>query len=182
MSDKQHVSFVPRLRLRYCRQVSFNARHTCSNVTSGFFPPKPHCVQRDKCQGHQAQRQMSFQRYVTSAFEMCQPDFALRDPEHVLHVPTRECHLQQPSQARSPSRSGDEVFDLTGFAISSTDQQVSRPPLLSPTHRHGLGLPHGRRAGLLLDPKTAWPSNSLAGPRKHGLGANLPQASSLLQC
>src|SRR6516225_1955455 len=92
----------------YCRRVVprnassqsahswFNASHTCSIVTSGFFPPQPLRLASDKGQRQQAQRQVPHQGCIVAALEVTKTDLALADPDGVLDVPAAEGHPQQP--------------------------------------------------------------------------------------
>src|SRR4051794_32569799 len=88
---------VPRSASSQATHCWFNAWHTCSTVTSGFFPPQPLGLAGSEGQGHQTQRQVPHQPHVVAPLEIPEADLALADAEAVLHVPSAEPHAQQPT-------------------------------------------------------------------------------------
>lgn len=72
---------MPRRLRNRTAQRWFNARHTCSAVTSGFFPPQPLRMEGDKSQDDQRQRQMADQSDIVPAFEVHQPGFLFPQAE-----------------------------------------------------------------------------------------------------
>ncbi len=50
---------VPRRFASHTAHRWFNARHTCSSVTSGFFPPQPIRLAGHEAQHHQTQHQVT---------------------------------------------------------------------------------------------------------------------------
>jgi hypothetical protein len=69
-------------------QRCFSARHTCSSVISGFFPPQPFRVVGDEGQRQQTQQQVPHQCCITPAFKVREPDFRLAHPKRMLDGPT----------------------------------------------------------------------------------------------
>ena len=59
---------VPRSASNHETHCWFNAWQTCSNVTSGFFPPEPGRLAGGKRQGYQAQHQVPHQAHITRRF------------------------------------------------------------------------------------------------------------------
>src|SRR2546421_8568684 len=88
-------SDVPRWFLSHTAQRWFSARHTCSSVISGFFPPQPIRPLGHEAQDQQTQEQMPDQPHVVPPLEMPKADFRLADAEAVFHVPAAEGHAQQ---------------------------------------------------------------------------------------
>src|SRR6266480_201680 len=90
-----------------CRSASshraltqFSPRHTCSVVTSGFFPPQVRRTTRRERQRQLAQSQVSHQTQVTAALEMAEAQLGLAEAQTVLHVPALEAHPQPHAQRR----------------------------------------------------------------------------------
>src|SRR6266851_7107705 len=88
-------SDVPRRFASQTPQRWFSARHTCSRVISGFFPPQPIRVFGYEPQHQQTQDQMPPQRHVVAPLEMPETDLRLADAEGMLHVPAAEGDPQQ---------------------------------------------------------------------------------------
>src|SRR5437762_10928854 len=84
------TSGTPRRRRNAAPHRWFNARHTCSAVTRGFFPPQPLRVGGDESQDHQGQRQVSQQPGVVPPLVVHQSGLLFAEPERVLHHPTAD--------------------------------------------------------------------------------------------
>src|SRR5262249_14136490 len=93
---------VPRCRPSQSRHNSRNARHTCSAVSSAFFPPQPLRVTRHEPQRRQAQAQVPQQRRVVAPLEVREPQLRLAHPQAVLHASPRF----RPAGALSPAGAG----------------------------------------------------------------------------
>ena len=94
-------SDVPRWFASQTPQRWFKARHTCSSVISGFFPPQPIRLLGHKPQHQQTENQVPHQGHVVPPFEMPEADLRLADPKGMLHVPAAESDPQQFRQAGS---------------------------------------------------------------------------------
>src|SRR4051812_37151982 len=111
MTNDLYASLVvPRNASSQSTHCWFSASHTCSIVTSGFFPPQPLRLAGDKGQRHQTQRQVTQQRHIVPALEVTKTEFAFTHSEIVLHIPAAKGHLQQPSQRRPRRCIGHEVL------------------------------------------------------------------------
>src|SRR6188474_2789372 len=106
------IADVPRWFASQTPQRWFRARHTCSKVISGFFPPQPFGLLGDEAQDQQTQNQMSQQGHVAPPLEMPPADFRFADAEAVLHMPAAKGHPQELFQRRIRRGVGDEIFDL----------------------------------------------------------------------
>ena len=135
-----------------------------------IFPPQLPRVQTDESQGYQAQRPMTFQRYIAASLEVGQADFALGHAEHMFHIPAHERGPQHATQADASWRIGEEYF-FSCLPIPAKIQSVSRPAVGPHRHIHDLRLPHRRRAGLLLEAERLRRSFLHARLSKHSLGA-----------
>src|SRR3954454_17452905 len=91
---------VPRSASSHAAHTTSSPRHTCSAVTSGFFPPQPARLAGHEGQRYTTQHQVTHQGHIILALEMAEADLPLAQPETVLHVPTCEGHTQQPPQRR----------------------------------------------------------------------------------
>src|SRR6266481_4068724 len=91
---------VPRNASSQSTHCWFNAWHTCSSVTSAFFPPQPGCLTGGKGQRHQTQDHVPHQRHVMPPLEVAEADLPLAGAEAVLHVPATEPHTQHSPQRR----------------------------------------------------------------------------------
>lgn len=80
-------SDVPRWFLSHTAQRWFSARHTCSSVISGFFPPQPIRPLGDEAKHQQTQEQMPDQPYVVPSLEVPETDLGLADAEGVFDGP-----------------------------------------------------------------------------------------------
>src|SRR5271169_6252443 len=109
-------SGTPRRRRNSTAHRWLSARHTCSSVTCGFFPPQPFRVCRHEPQDHQGQGQMSNQPQVVSAFIVHQSRFLFGETESVLDRPTAKGDCQHLSQGCSRGV-GDKVFHLGGRLV-----------------------------------------------------------------
>src|SRR6185369_12241047 len=89
------TSVVPRRFVCQMWHRWFRARHTCSIVISGFFPPEPIRLFGDKTHDHQAQDHMPHQRHITASLEVAEADFALGQPKRVFDVPTAKGDAQK---------------------------------------------------------------------------------------
>jgi hypothetical protein len=103
-------SDVPRWFASQTPQRWFKARHTCSRVMSGFFPPEPIGLLGHEAHHQQAQDQVPHQGPVVAALEVAKADLRLADPEGVLHVPPPERHPEHllarfPRPGHSPQTS-----------------------------------------------------------------------------
>ena len=76
-SDVWTNSDVPRRFASHTAHRWFNARHTCSSVTSGFFPPQPIRLAGHEAQHHQAQHQVTHHPRVVAALEVVEADLLL---------------------------------------------------------------------------------------------------------
>ena len=92
------ISELPRRRRNTAAHRWFSARHTCSAVTRGFFPPQPLRVRRHEPQHHQGQDQVPHQPRVVPPLVVQQPRLLLAQPERVLHHPAAERGGQEVSQ------------------------------------------------------------------------------------
>src|SRR3954471_1627605 len=92
------TSGTPRRRRNTAAHRWFSARHTCSAVTSGFFPPQPLRVGGDEPQDDQGERQVSGQPGVVPPLVVHEPGLLLPEPEGVLHRPPAEGHGQHPGE------------------------------------------------------------------------------------
>src|SRR3954470_3325796 len=84
------IAGTPRRRRNTAPHRWFNARHTCSAVTWGFFPPQPLRAGGDESQNHQRRRHVPQQPRVVTPLVVHQPGFRLAEPERMLHHPTAE--------------------------------------------------------------------------------------------
>src|SRR5712691_3778806 len=91
-------SAVPRNAASHTVQRWFSARHTCSKVTSGFFPPEPLGLAGHEGHGYQAQHHVTHQPHVVAPFVMPKADLAFAHADAVLHVPAPKGHTQQAPQ------------------------------------------------------------------------------------
>ena len=66
----------------------FNARHTCSRVISGFFPPESLRVQSHERHHQHAQQQVPHQPAVVPPLVVPKADLALGYPDAVLDLST----------------------------------------------------------------------------------------------
>src|ERR1700722_14166797 len=89
---------VPRKASSHAEHCWFSARHTCSIVTSGFFPPQPVCLTSHECQCHTAQHHVPHQRHIVPALKVSETELTFAHPETVFHVPATEADTQQTSQ------------------------------------------------------------------------------------
>src|SRR5713226_1823699 len=96
LSDVCCKRLVPRRPSSQATHCWFNAWHTCSSVTSGFFPPQSLRLAGCERQRYQAQRQVTHQRHVVAPLEIAEADLALAGADAMLHVPASEGHAQQP--------------------------------------------------------------------------------------
>src|SRR5260370_1669610 len=95
---------VPRWRSSHAKQLVFRARHTCSRVTSGFFPPQALRLVSYESHRHQAQDQVSLQTDVMAALIVAKADLAFANPKRMLDIPTPQRHtpeVHQPQPRRS---------------------------------------------------------------------------------
>src|SRR5215218_1620361 len=86
------TSGTPRRRRNTAAHRWFNARHTCSAVTSGFFPPQPLRVRRHEPQYHRRQDQVPQEPGVVPTLVVHQPGLLLAQAERVLHRRPAEGH------------------------------------------------------------------------------------------
>src|SRR4051812_5957158 len=105
------TSGTPRRRRNTAAHRWFSARHTCSAVTWGFFPPQSLRVGGDESQNHQSQRQVPQQPGVVTPLVVHQPGFLFAESERMLHGPTAEGDGQHPTQRRMGGV-GQEVLHL----------------------------------------------------------------------
>src|SRR5271165_6599221 len=142
MSTDLYVSrLVPRSASSQSTHCWFNASHTCSIVTSGFFPPQPLRLAGYKGQRYQAQRQVTHQRHIVPPLEVTKTDLTLAHAEVVLHVPAAESHTQQAQQRHPRRRVGHEVLLLPCPHVSRPDQPVRPLPPELQAHARRLGVP-----------------------------------------
>lgn len=127
------ASGTPRRRRSIAPHRRFSARHTCSAVTAGFFPPQPLGVHRHEPEHHQGQEQVPEQPGVVPALVVHQPGLLFPEPEGVLDRGPAERHRQHPGD-RLLGGVGQEVLDLGRRLVDGRQQGV--PPS---------GGPHGRR-------------------------------------
>src|SRR5215213_5198379 len=92
------TSATPLRRRNTAAHRWFNARHTCSAVTSGFFPPQPLRVGGDEAEDDQGQGQVSHQPGVVPPLVIHQPGLLLPEAEGIFHRPAPERHGQYPGQ------------------------------------------------------------------------------------
>src|ERR1700694_4112493 len=111
------TSVVPRRFSCQVRQRWFSARHTCSIVISGFFPPEPIRVFGNKSHHHQAQDHVPHQRHITASLEVTKADLSLGHAKRVFHVPARERHTQQLLHRRVGGRIRDEILHFSRCQI-----------------------------------------------------------------
>src|SRR5262245_28575700 len=95
-ADVYSTAVVARSAASHPAHTRLRARHTCSAVTSGFFPPKPLRLAGHERQRHAAQRQVTHQRHVTPPLEVPESQLRLAQPYAVLHVPTAEHRTHDP--------------------------------------------------------------------------------------
>src|SRR6202162_1389585 len=134
---------VPRRRSCHSSLSRFNALHTCSIVTSGFFPPQPPRVAGYEGQHQQAQRLLPHERRVVPPLIVREAQLALAHAEGVLHIPAAEGHAHQRLELGAGGRVGQEILLLPGRHIPGPDQPIRpRTPFLV------LHLPDARRLHL----------------------------------
>src|SRR5215210_5429223 len=92
------TSGTPRRRRNTAAHLWFNAWHTCSAVTSGFFPPQPLRVGGDESEDNQSQRQMPQQPRIVPTLVVHQARLLLPQPEGVFHRPPAKGHGQHPRE------------------------------------------------------------------------------------
>ena len=88
-------SEVPRRLASHTPQRWFNARHTCSSVTSGFFPPQPLGLRRDKGQRQLAQRQVPQQRLIVLSLKVPKAQLTLAPAEPETGARNRIAHTRR---------------------------------------------------------------------------------------
>src|SRR2546423_5706636 len=136
-------SLLPRNRRSQRRLTTRSARHTCSRVSSGFFPPEPLRLLGDEPHRYQAQAQVPPQGRVVPPFEVREAQLRLGHPKTVFHVPAPEADTDQRLQGRILRGVGQEELLLAGLVVAGPDQPVAaRRPALRAVQ------PHPRR----LDP------------------------------
>jgi len=136
---------VPRSRSSHVAHTAFRPRHTCSAVTSGFFPPQPARLPGHERQRYTAQHQVPQQRRVVPPLEVAEAELALAQADAVLHIPAPESHAQQAPQRRLLAGIGHEVFLFARVLVPRPDQpEGPRRRLASPRQ------PHLRRLDLPL--------------------------------
>src|SRR5438093_7147357 len=89
-------SLVCRCRRSQRSHTSASARHTCSIVHSGFFPPKPLGMLGDEPHCCHAQTHVPHQSHIVAAFKVGKAQFRLAHPETVFHIGAAERHTHQP--------------------------------------------------------------------------------------
>src|SRR5262249_35352400 len=109
-------------------------RHTCSAVTSGFFPPQPLRAPSHERQRQAAQRQVTHQRHVTAPLEVPEPQLRLAQPYAVLHVPPAEHHAHHPLHGLVGRCVADEVLLLARPLVARPDEPVR--PVAAPARAH----------------------------------------------
>src|SRR6516164_66578 len=115
---------VPRVTASHSEQLVFRARHTCSSVISGFFPPHPLGLIGHEGHGHQAEHQVAEETDIVATLIMAKPDFAFANPKHVFDVPTPKGHTQELLQG-GPCRSiGYKIFHLACRYVAGHDQPI----------------------------------------------------------
>src|SRR5437763_16520161 len=107
--DLYATSLLCRSRSSHSRNTTLSPAHTCSAVTSGFFPPQPSCLLGHETHHEQAQSQVSHQGRVVLPLEVLQPYLLLAQPNRVLHVPAAEAHSDQQRHTGIPRRVADEI-------------------------------------------------------------------------
>src|SRR4051812_48995262 len=103
---------VPRSASSQAAHPTFRPRHTCSAVTSGFFPPQPARLTGYEGQRHAAQRRVTHRGNIAPPLEGANPPPPLPQADGVFSFPTGEAHAQQPPQRRPLGGVGDEVLLL----------------------------------------------------------------------
>src|SRR6516225_5904517 len=138
---------VPRVVSSHAEQLVFRARHTCSSVISGFFPPQLLGLIGHEGHGHQAENQVAEQTDVMATLVMGKPDFAFANSEHVFDVPTPKGHTQELLQRGSRRSIGYKVFHLTRRYVARHDQPIRacrRVPVAQRVYLSGFDLPNLR--------------------------------------
>src|SRR3954469_16781126 len=90
------TSGTPRRRRNTAPHRWFNARHTCSAVTPGFFPPQPLRPGGHEPADDEREWQVPHQPGVAPALVVHQPGLLLAQPEGVFHRPPAEGDGQHP--------------------------------------------------------------------------------------
>src|SRR5438552_12516235 len=88
------TSGTPRRRRNTAAHRWFSARHTCSAVTCGFFPPQPLGVSGHEPEHDQRQGQVPPQPGVVPTLVVHQAGLLLGEAEGVLHREPAERHGQ----------------------------------------------------------------------------------------
>src|SRR5262249_2729712 len=165
-------SLVCRCRRSQCRHTSPSARHTCSIVSSGFFPPEPLGVLGHEAQRRQAQHLVPHQGHVVAALEVREPHLAPAHPEAVLHAGAAERHPHPHPHEHLPPPPVRRAPDPPPRARPpppAAPPHPPPPPPLPPPARARPALP--RQA----HPPPALPQEGAAGPghllRRPALGA-----------
>src|SRR5215207_5663377 len=92
------TSGTPRRRRNTTAHRWFSARHTCSAVTDGFFPPQPLRLGGDEPEDDEGQGQVPDQPGVIPPLVVQQPGLLLPEAEGVLHRPPPEGDGQDPTR------------------------------------------------------------------------------------
>ncbi len=135
------------------------ARTTCSNVISGFFPPKLRRFGRQNIHAYPRTKPVTNQALIGSHLERAKPASLLGSFKPHFHVPSCKCDSQHLLQSRVFQCVADKVFDFAGLGVASKDQPV-RPirgtrPIVG-VLRHQINprrfdFPYARAAGGVLD-------------------------------
>ena len=127
------TSGTRRRRRNTAAQRWFKARHTCSAVTCGFFPPQPLGLRGHKTQHHQRQDQVPHQPRVVPPFIVHQARLLLGQTETVFHTPAAKRHRQKPRHRRAAVALLRKYLTSAVASLMATEQQVL--PAGHPNHR-----------------------------------------------
>ena len=109
-----------------CPTGQARARQTCSSVISGFSPPKPQGMQRQRRSGPpDTTPNAAWTTHDFRPWEFRQPDFPLATRNTCSTFQQHEGHHQHPSQPNPARRElVMKYFFFPGFSIPSQDQPV----------------------------------------------------------
>jgi hypothetical protein len=118
---------MPRRRRKTIAQRWFKARHTCSAVTCGFFPPEPLRLSSHKTQHHQRQYQMPYQPRVIPTLIIHQPRLLLAQTKSLFYRKSPEGHRQQQRQGYARRIAQKKYLTSAVASLMATINNCCRP-------------------------------------------------------